>query len=381
MNKKRITGIGGGLVAVVAVAVVLGAGVKKRAAAQHKAEAEMRQSNAPRQVSIEAVGSEPVQRERSYPGIVKASEETALSFRVGGLMTQVNVQLGETVKQGDVLMQLDPRDFEDRILALEARLAGANAVLQNAKQDYERVAELFGEKVVPQADYDRAKSALDSAGAAVQGIEAQLQIARHALKDTALLAPYEGTVTKQLVENHEMIQPGQVVLSYHNIQMLEVTVSVPENEIVRRKMVPGARVNASFPAVPARTFGVRLKEWSSMADPMTRSYAVTFEFEAPGEFKILPGMTADIAWNDAQAAATVVTIPVSALCPSGSGGSQVWVYDPQSDTATRRSVELGELVGSSRVVVLSGLEEGELIVVSGSRLIHEGLPLKSIATR
>lgn len=381
MNKRIITGIVGAVILVAAVIFIVVSGAKKRTAAKVEADTKMTFNRSARPVSIETVEKVESIKERSFPGIVKASEETALSFRVDGPLTEVNVMLGEPVEQGTLLMKLDPRDFEDRVQALKAQQDGAVAVKENAKQDYDRVSELFEEKVVPQSDYDRARSSLDTADAAVKALKAQLQIAEHALKDTSLLAPYDGTVTEQLQENHEMINSGKVVLRYHNIQLLEIIVSVPENEIVQRTMKPGAKVQVSFPAIHGRKFDARLKEWSSVADKLTRSYAVTFEFDAPEGYKILPGMSANISWNETDSGATVLSVPVAALCPSGDGQSLVWVYDEEGGHAERRLVELGELKGASRVIVLSGLSEGEHIVVSGSRLIHESLALKSAATR
>ena len=381
MNKKMITGIGGAIILIVALGLVVGLGSKKRAGARDEAAAKVNFNHEPRPVMFEQVQAASDDNERSFPGIVRASEETALSFRVGGPLTEVHVKQGEPVRQGDVLMKIDPRDFEDRIQSLEAQLSGAIAFQKNAQQDFSRVSNLFKEKVVSQSDFDRARCSLDSAEASVKGITAQLQIVKHSLKDTELLAPYDGTVTEQLVENHEMISPGEVVLRYHNIQRLEVTVSVPASEIIQREMIPGAPVQVSFPEIRGKTLDARLKEWSSLADKLTRSYAVTFEFEAPEEFKILPGMSASISWNDARTGAAELTIPVSALCPSDDGGSHVWIYDEASGAAERRKVEPGELKGASRVVVRSGLAEGEKVVVSGSRLVHKGLVLQSAAIR
>jgi len=376
LNKRWVMGIGGGVVVLV-VAGVLISGVAKKRAAQAEADTKMALQNSPRPVETERVQVLSIEKERCYPGVVKASDESALSFRVDGPLVQVNVTLGEPVKKGELLMHIDPRDFEDRIQSLDAQLAGAAAQQQNANQDYVRMSKLFAQQVVPQRDYDHAKNTMDSANAVVKNINAQLTIARHALNDTSLLAPYDGVVTEQLVENSEMVDSGDVVLQFHNIQLLEVTVSVPENEIVRRSVGEGTSVQVSFPAVAGRTFDARLKEWSSAADPLTRTYAVTFEFDAPEDFKILPGMTANISWNSSRRN-VVLTVPMSALSPQADGGTFVWVCDETDGRAEQRRVTVGELVGSSRVILTDGVSEGERVVVSGGRLIHKDLVLKIV---
>ena len=146
-----------------------------------------------------------------YPGIVIASQQAKLAFRVGGPLIQVAVKPGDNVKKGQVLMQIDPRDFEDNIRVLEAQLAGAESQQDRAQRDFDRAQTLFEQQVSATADFDRAKSAFDSASAGVQSLKAQLQIARHKLKDTTLRAPYAGTITTQSAEGYEMIEVGKEV--------------------------------------------------------------------------------------------------------------------------------------------------------------------------
>ncbi len=378
MNKRLITGIGGGVLAIAVIILVSATGARKKEAAKHESEKKMERNLAPRPVRFETVQANPLGKSRRFPGIVKASEESALSFRVGGPLIEVNVVLGEPVRQGDLLMQIDPRDFEDRIQSLKAQLAGAVARQQNARQDYDRIAKLFKEKVVPQADYDRAKSAVDVANTTVKNMNVQLQIARHALADTSLRAPYDGTVTEQRVENHEMVKAGTVVLNYHNIQTLEIVVNIPENEVANAAAdAIGTEVAVSFPALRGKSFKARLKEWSTTADPLTRTYSSTFVLKAPEGVQILPGMTANVELSNTEGQEMVLTVPVSALVPNGSDGSAVWVFKDAEGEAELRRVETGPLYGASRVIIEEGLAEGEKVVVTGSRLIHEDLSLKT----
>jgi RND family efflux transporter MFP subunit len=382
MNKRLIAGIGGGILLVTVIILISAAGAKKKEAAKQDREAKMDRNLSPRPVRFETVRAIPLRKSRSFPGVVKASEESALSFRVGGPLIEVNVVLGKPVKQGDLLMQIDPRDFEDHIQSLEAQLAGAVARQQSAKQDYNRVAELFEEKVVPQADYDRAKGAADASAATVKNLNVQLRIARHALSDTSLRAPYDGTVTKQWVENHEMVKPGKVVLSYHNIQTVEIVVNIPENEVANvAAEAEGREVAVSFPAIYGSSFKARLKEWSTAADPLTRTYPYTFALKAPEGVQIFPGMTANIELSNKKEQKMVLTVPVSALVPSGTNESAVWVFKDTKSKAELRDVVTGSLYGASRVVIEQGLSEGEQVVITGSRLIHEDLSLKAASAQ
>lgn len=232
---------------------------------------------------------------QSYPGTIIASSETQLAFRVAGPLINVAIKPGDRVKKGQLLMQIDPRDFKDNIRVLEAQLAGAESLRNKAKRDFDRAQTLFEQQVNATADFDHAKSTLDSAFAGEESLKAQLQIARHKLKDTSLRAPYTGVITTQSVENFEMVSVGKVVLGIQDISTLEAEIKIPENEIARRPLQLGREVAIELPAIPDRTFTASLVEWSTAADPVTRTYALRFSFAAPTDVQVLPGMTAEVS--------------------------------------------------------------------------------------
>ena len=232
---------------------------------------------------------------QSYPGTVIASRQAKLAFRVGGPLIKVAVKPGDKVKKGQLLMQIDPRDFNDSIHVLEAQLAGAESQQDRAQRDFDRAQTLFDQHVSATADFDRARSAFDSAFSGVQSIKAQLQIARHKLKDTKLLAPYAGVITTQSAENYEMVTSGKEVFAIQDISTLEVEIKIPENEMARRPLKKGAQVNVELPAISNRSFTAKLVEWNTAADPVTRTYALRFSFAAPTDVNVLPGMTAEVS--------------------------------------------------------------------------------------
>lgn len=233
----------------------------------------------------------------SYPGTILASQTTELAFRVGGPLIQVNIDAGTQVKKGQLLMQIDPRDYKDNISVLKAQLEGLKAQQLLAKRNFDRAETLFNQQVSASADFDRAKGAFDAAFAGVRSLEAQLQIARHKLQDTSLKAPYSGVVIKRMVENHEMIAPGRVVVELQDISELEVEIRVPESEIVGHLLKKGEKAQFELSTMLGKRIDVQLKAWSTAADPITRTYALRFSFPAPKDLQILPGMTADVFYN------------------------------------------------------------------------------------
>lgn len=249
----------------------------------------------------------------SYPGVIQASRSAKLAFRVGGPLVEVNAKAGQRVNQGELLMQIDRRDFADNIEVLEAQLAGARAQRRLAERNFSRAKTLFEQQVTATADFDQTKSRFDSARAGVRVLEAQLRIARHQLADTSLNAPYAAVVSAQLVENNEMVKPGQVVVSIQNIDQLEVEIQVPESEIMRYPLERGQPARIELLAGDGISFQAELQEWSPVADPVTRSYALRFGFSVPSGVQVLPGMTAEVT--------LARTSPASSSLWSGHPGS------------------------------------------------------------
>jgi RND family efflux transporter MFP subunit len=318
---------------------------------------------------------------KSYPGTVKASNTAKLAFRVSGPLVRVDIKPGDAVKKGQVLMQIDPQDYQDKIQVLEAQKAGSVSQLDTARLDFARVKELFAKNVVPQADYDHARNAVNILTASVDAVKAQLRIARHHLGYTSLKAPYDGIITLQLIENHEMVQAGRVVVGLHDISTLEIEIKVSENEIINHGLKSGEAALATFPSQADHRFRIRLKEWNTEADRITRTYAMVFTMPAPGDFMVLPGMTAEVVWSTPEKQPNMITIPARALVTDNSGASSVWVFDETSSTAVKKKVEVGSLNGSSRIVVKNGLSIGERIVTEGVDFITSTMKLNAISMK
>ena len=341
---------------------------------------EEKSSGEPRVVALALALRQGDVPQRSYPGVVRSSQKAELALRVGGPLVEVAVRPGDVVRKGQTLLRIDPRDFQDTIRTLEAELAGAQATLRNAELHLGRTAPLLARGAVAQADFDDAQSAHDSARAAVQALDAQLQKARHALGDTTLVAPFDGLVTARPVENHEIVVAGQQAVILHDITQLEIDVDVPEAEMARLGLDSAATAAVEFPPLGDRRHTARIRQWSAEPDPATRAYRVTFALPAPQGARILPGMTCQVLLARDQGDQGVLTVPASALGAVGpeAGRSAVWVFDPQTATATRREVRAGQLVEGSRVEILDGLREGELVVGAGMDFITEGMALRPL---
>ena len=314
----------------------------------------------------------------NYPGEIRASKETNLSFRVDGPLIDIQKKPGERVIKEELLMQLDPRDYRDRIKILEAELDGALARANKASQDFTRAKQLFEKDVIAKADYDLARSNSSSANAAVKNIRAQLSVAKHQLKDTSLRAPYDGIVTAQLAENHEMIRAGQIVMRMHDVSTLEINTNIPENDIGFLVLQKGSNAVLTVPSLRGRFFTATLKEWSTEADKTTRTYEVTFTLQAPEDQSLLPGMTAEITLQNLKARKPVMTVPLDAVTADREGNSVIWVYDEESGVTTPKKIITADMYDDRRIIVDGGLNGNELIVTGGVHFLVEGMQIEPL---
>ena len=305
-----------------------------------------------------------------YSGTIAAAQHSEMAFEVPGKITDFPVVEGQVVKKGDLLVRIDPRDM--------AALANADtAKVRLAKAEYERMKKLFEADVASQQELDRAKRLYEVNVANSQG-------SAKGLEDTELFALFDGIVAKKLVKDFENVQAKQPVLILQDTTNLEIDVAIPEVDAVRT--IPNltleertARIKpvVTVTSLPDRSFPARLTEFSTTADPVTRTFGVTLRFDPPDDVSIKPGMTATVRIHlppEAQIAAGAagISIPASAAITDGTGQAFVWVIEPGSMTVKRTPVQLGNLSGS-RVFVSSGLASGQQIAISGVHQLRDGM--------
>ncbi|MGD9128147.1 MAG: efflux RND transporter periplasmic adaptor subunit [Planctomycetia bacterium] len=363
----------------------------------------------------------------SYPGTVKASQSTKLTFRVGGPIVEVLVKPGDHVKKGQVLMRIDPRDYQSQVKAtqsaldaaqakltamergaraedinvLEAQIAAADARRDFAHEQFERYKRLVKKNAISKSQFDSAQSELLAAEASfralkeqlvkakagardediqamkaeIRGLQTKLQVAEDALADTYLRAPFDGTITKQFFEAHEMVGDSKVVMAMHDISTLEISTSLPERELVRRDIEKPFPVRVRFHATGDRQFDAVFSEIDTEANSQTRTYAATFRMKAPKDVRILPGMTAEVLVPSQAAEGDVISVPLTAIVSDADGKDYVWVVKPDQ-TAEQRPIVRGKILQGNQCEVIEGLSGDEEVVTLGSRFVHRGVKLK-----
>ena len=305
---------------------------------------------------------------RELPGTIRATQSADISFQVGGRMTSLLVTEGEDVVEGQELARLDPRDFQ-------ADFDQADAAFRKAQSDLNR-----SERIYQQDPGAISTSKIETDRKAVEVAEAALRKAEKAVEDTVLRAPFDGVVARRMVDEFQNLQPQEAVLVLQDLTSLEIEVSVPERDVAQseRRRNPEQTTRQIRPRVqvsslPDFEFPARLVEFSTTADPATRTFQARLTFDRPDNQNILPGMTARVTYN--AVSETGVRLPSNATFADASGNANVWVVDNATMTVSQRAVTLGNLTGD-QVDVLTGLNAGDLVAVSGVSQLREGVQVR-----
>ena len=326
-----------------------------------------------RPVNVIRVQPAPSEREFSYTGDVRARYETSLGFRVGGKLVSRQVEVGSTVARGQVLASLDPSDFRLNIEAQRSQLAAAEADYLQARDELERYRNLYQQKFVSAAEFDRRQNAYNVAKARFEQAQAQLGVSRNQSEYTVLRTDRDGIVTSLSAEVGEVVAAGQEVMRVAQLEEKEVLISVPEGRLDELRRA--REVQVSLWAAPEATFKGRIREVSPAADPVTRTYAVKVTIVDPSP-KVQLGMTANVFLQQG-ANGSVVRLPLAALYNDGDAPA-VWVVDPDTQAVSLRPVTVARYTQDA-VEISAGLAPGDVVVRAGVHKLSAGQKVRVLA--
>ena len=314
-----------------------------------------------RPVLTAVVGASSGGAEATYTGEVRSRYETQLGFRIPGKIAARLVDVGASVKAGEVLARLDPADT---ILSA----AAATAQLELADADLRRYRELRSKNFVSQ-------SALDAKETTFKATKAQADLARNQSSYTVLRADHAGVVAAVAAEVGQVVAAGQTVVRVARTDALEVAVAIPEVRMPDMRSLKTAEVSlwadqrASYPAV--------LRELSQVADPVTRTYAARVAILKP-DARVALGMTANVTFlrdkADASANATL-GVPLTAIFQMD-GKPALWIVGTD-ETLSLRAVDVAAL-GETTATLNGGVNAGERIVIAGVHKLTAGEKIKVV---
>lgn len=324
----------------------------------------------PRPVKAYVIGGDEVSEVRRLPARVYASQRAEVSFRVPGLIVELPVKEGDEVEEGQLLAQLDQKDYRTTVNDRKAKF-------DEAKANYDRGKELVKDGFISKMDFDRLESNFKTT-------RANLEQARLDLSYTSLKAPFDGQVAKRYVQKNEEVRKKQPIFAMQYTRQLDIKFDLPETLVLRIRQEAGEEkvrdMEKPFAFVRfadgGKNYPMQYKEIATRADQQTRTFEATFIMDTPADLTVLPGMTAQVDLDLVAifgAADFEVTVPNTAVFADPDGGRDklVWVIDLDTMTVHKRVVETGRLI-NNRILIESGLKAGDSVVTAGVHHLGEG---------
>lgn len=316
-------------------------------------------NNRERVVRIAPVISGQEQTRKEFPFIAIPFRTSELSFRVGGPIDQLEVYAGNFYKQGDIIAEIDSRDFR-------IRKERTQAVYQQAKAEFERIQVLYEKRNLSASTFEKAKADYISAKTAYE-------TAVYELSDTRLRAPFDGYIGEVYIEKFQDVKPSQPIVSFIDIDRLKIQTYVTQE--IAFNCPEHQEAELRFDAMPDKPYKAMVTEISKSTTSNNLSYLLTVLL--PNQKDQLPaGMSGKLSLKINSGTDCTTIIPQQALCHRPAEGNYVWTIDTASKRVTRKKITPGKMLPDGKLNVSEGLNAGEIVVISGLRFLSEGMKVQ-----
>jgi RND family efflux transporter MFP subunit len=324
-----------------------------------------------RSVRVMTVASDSAGGVHEFAAEVKARTESRLSFRVGGKLVRRAVDLGDTVKAGQVLAQLDPQDLRLGQEAARAALVAAQANYEQTAADFKRFKDLREQGFISAAELERRETALTSAKAQLDQARAHAGVQTNQAAYSTLVADAAGVITGVDAEPGAVVGAGTPVLRLAHDGPRDVVFSVPEDQVAPVRALVGAIGGLKVKLWGEnKTLPATVREVAAAADPTTRTFLVKADV---GRASVRLGQTASVLM-DLPKAVGVTKLPLTAVLEQ-QGKTAVWLVDKASMTVKPQPIQVAGAEGNN-VLVSGGLSPGQTVVTAGVHVLTPGQKVK-----
>ncbi len=305
----------------------------------------------------------------SASGQIEAAQFANISTRMMGYVTRVHVKVGDKVRKGQSLIDINNADMEAKKAQTQAGIMQAQARFMTAKKDMDRFQVLYDQNSASPKEFDDVKAQYEIA-------EAQLENARQMEKEveamlsyTNIKAPFTGVITSKSVKTGDMANPGQHLMSLEAPDNFVATVMVPETNIPYVQKHDSVKV---YVKSNGQNLEGTVSEISTSSQNSGGQYLVKIKLRIPEETRLYSGMFISAAFPSSQKQSGQVLVPKSAIVTKG---DLQGIYTVSaSNTAILRWLKLGRSMGD-QIEVLTGLSEGEQYIVSAEGKLYNGVKL------
>lgn len=325
-----------------------------------------------RPVRYQVVGTLDAQQIRTFSGIAKAGDKIELSFRSSGIISAINVKVGQAVKKGDLIARLDNIEANLAYEKSASALKAAESSMNTAKTELGRIKALYERQGVSLSDYQAAKNSYQSALDQYESAKRNKSIQQTQVSYGFIYAPSDGIIADTDGGQNENINAGHVVAVLNAGDDINVEVGLPENVINKARL--GMDVEVTFSALDEK-FAGSVIEVSPIVDPNSATYPVKIGINSPSS-AIKPGMASNVTLNFKSEDGVdddSLIIPLKAVGEDGKGNF-VFVIEPgdaQTGIVKKQPIQVGELTPDG-FKVISGLTEGQKIATAGLQTLLDG---------
>lgn len=310
----------------------------------------------PIKVNVKEIVVSPESQILEYSGTIEADNTVSIGFSVPGRVNAVQVQEGERVVNGQLLASIEQNSYQNNLVV-------ANAGLEQARDNFNRLDQLYKKGSLPERDYIAAKTALAQA-------RANKETALKNVHDTRLYASFSGIITHKFTEAGATAAPGIPAFTIVKTDKVYAVASINENEISSLKIGSSAKI--TIPSLDKDISG-KVTIINPQADDMSKTYTVKIRLENP-DGVLLPGMITDISINSGRVQNAVV-IPAQTVVRDPDNINYVFIAKA-NNTAFKKRINISKMTGTSDVIVKEGLQAGDKLIINGQTNLEDGTAVK-----
>ena len=308
----------------------------------------------------------------TYTSTLEAWTKINVTPEVGGKIARINVQEGDRVAPGQVLAELETETIRLQLRQAQAAVAVAEAAYADALRNKERMDRLIKENAVSEQQREKVQLAYDSAAAQLEQARAGLNLAQHALDISIMRAPFSGIIASKNAEVGDVINPmmggfgggAGGVLTLMDYSRVKIEIEVSQEAVIR--MSKGQPAIVKIAALAGREFPGTVSLVNLTADPLSRKFRAEITADNP-DLVLRPGTFGEVTL-EVSSHADALVIPQKAVI------GDRYVFVAEDGKAVRREIRLG-LQNHTTVEVVSGISEGELVIVEGNYGLEDGSPI------
>lgn len=291
--------------------------------------------------------------ESVFTGVVKEAATVNLSFKTAGQILRIHVREGQRVAMGDLIAELDPKDYRLQLQATEAQHA-------QVKAEVSRVEEMYKQKAVSGNDYEKACAGLSM-------LEAKLQADKNMLAYTRLTAPFAGFVDALSFKEFEVVDAGMAVATLVDMSRLTVDIAIPASLYVRKDRF--ATFSCTADVLPSEVYALNMESVTPKADA-NQLYKLRLQLAPSKDCRLAAGMNVQVHIRYTAGEQGAWSLPAGAVFADGDS-SYVWVLNEATSTVNKRRVTLAGVDGEYGVAVESGVNATDKVVVAGVHKLTE----------